>query len=264
MARISRESNVSQRAAWRTSQIAAKLGRQLRAARLTTGLTQKEAAARAGLTQSTWSWLELSGDPRVTLSTWLRAGSAVRIDFDAFFRGSSAADQPRDAAHLRAQNLIIATAARGGWRSVPEHPIDREVRSSRSADVLLQRGLEYALADVWDWFDDVGAAQRAWHSRLDAVERLAIARMVGDQPLPRVSGLWVVRATVRNKQLIHDHREFFRAAFPGRGEDWLTALSNPATPMPNDQALLLISVPGDRLIVAGSARPPSGQNRSGI
>jgi hypothetical protein len=129
---------------------------------------------------------------------------------------------------------------------MPEHPIDREVRSSRAADVLLQRGPEYALVDIWDWFDDVGAAERAWHRRLDAVERYAIARMVADDTLPSVSGIWVVRATQRNSQLINENRHFFKAAFPGSPDTWLRALSDPATPMPAEAALIWVKVKGDR------------------
>ena len=220
----------------------------LRDARLRSGLTQAQAARRAGITQSTWSRLELAGDSHYTLATLDRAGAAVDAPLDAYFRRASAADRPRDAVHLRNQELIIATAKRGGWRALPEHPIDREVRNSRSADVLLQRGLEYALADVWDWFDDVGAAERAWHRRLDAVERFALARMVGDQPAPTASGCWVVRATLRNKELVHDHRNFFRSAFAGSPEAWLSTLTNQATPMPAEPALLWVNVAGDQLL----------------
>jgi transcriptional regulator with XRE-family HTH domain len=247
MTRNSRTSKTSAAAERHSSELAKKLGRMLRDARSNAGLTQAQASKRAGIAQSTWSRLELGDDARMTLALLDRAGMAVDAPLDAYFRRSSAANAPRDVVHLGNQNLVIRTAAAGGWRSLPEHPIDREVRSSRAADVLLERGLEYALADIWDWFDDVGAAERAWHRRLDAVERYAIARMVGDDALPRVSGIWVVRATQRNSHLISENRDFFKAAFPGSPDAWLRALSDPATPMPPESALLWVSVKGDRL-----------------
>jgi transcriptional regulator with XRE-family HTH domain len=246
----SRTSKTAAGAVRHATELAKKLGRMLRDARMASGLTQSQAAQRAGISQGTWSKLELTGNSRFTLATFDRAGMAVEAPLDAYFRHSSAANAPHDVVHLGNQNLVIRTAAAGGWHSLPEHPIDREVRSSRAADVLLQRGLEYALADIWDWFDDVGAAQRAWHRRLDAVERYAIARMVGDDPLPRVSGIWVVRATQRNTQLINENRHFFRAAFPGSPDAWLRALSEPATPMPAEAALVWVTVKGDRLFAS--------------
>jgi hypothetical protein len=60
----------------------------------------------------------------------------------------------------------------------------------------------------------------------------------------------VVRATQRNRQLLHDHRHFFRAMFPGSGEAWLAALTSPTVPMPKEAALLWVSVKGDQLYPA--------------
>jgi hypothetical protein len=137
-----------------------------------------------------WNHLELSRDGRVTLATWNRAAVAVGGSLKAYLAEVSAANLPRDIVHLGNQDLIIRTAERGGWHSIPEAFIDREVRSSRAADVLLQRGFEYALGDVWDWFDDVGAAGRSLARRIDALERHAISRMASDDPLPRVAGFW--------------------------------------------------------------------------
>ena len=232
--------------------LAARLGKGLRDARQAARLTQAEAAARAGLSQGGWSKLETQGDGRYTLATWDRAAFAVGGRLNAYVEGASAADQPRDAVHLRNQELIIRTAKDGGWRALPEEPLDRDVGRSRWGDVLLHRRRpgdadEYALLEVIDWFDDVGAPTRAWQRRLDAVERYAIARMVDDQTLPRVSGCWVVRATRRNRQLIGEHRNFFQTRFPGSGRAWITALTQSATPMPAGSALLWVSVRGERM-----------------
>ncbi len=224
----------------------------LKDARQRTSVSQATAARRAGLGASTWSWLEIGRDGRVTLTTLNRAAMAVGVTLNAYLKGASATTQPRDAVHLRHQELVIRTAAPGGWQPLPEELIDREARTSRAVDVLLSRRSLgrptcYAVAEIWDWLADVGAAVRDWSRRLDAVERYAIARMVGDEPLPRVSGVWVLRATRRNRQLVNDHRAFFRARFPGSGRAWLAALTDPAREVPAQPALLWVSVAGDRL-----------------
>ena len=157
---------------------------------------------------------------------------------------------PRDAVHLRAQELVIATARPGGWHGLAEAQIDRSSQTSRFADVLLSRPprqpMEVALIEIIDWFEDVGAPLRQWPRRLEAVEQQAIARMVGDQSVPRVSGCWVIRATRRNRELVAQHANLFRASFPDSGRAWLVALTT-AAPMPRESALLWVSVSGDRV-----------------
>jgi hypothetical protein len=231
-------------------ELAEKLGRMLRDGRRRTSQRQTTASHRAGLSQGMWSGLERGVGARLTLATWNRAAMAVDSSLQAYLSQTSAASLPRDAVHLRNQELIISTATAGGWQALPEASIDQDVGRSRSADVLLRRGLDFALFDVWDWFADVGAALRSWPRRLDAVERLAIARMVGDQALPTVSGCWVVRATQRNRQLIPDHAHVFRAALPGSARSWIAALTDRGAPMPTASALLWVTANGTRIYPA--------------
>ncbi|MEO6350452.1 MAG: helix-turn-helix transcriptional regulator [Candidatus Limnocylindrales bacterium] len=144
------------------TELARKLGAALRDARRQAGLTQAAAGAPAGLSQATWSSLEVDRDAHYTMATWDRAAFAVGGTLEAFVRGASAADQPRDAVHLKGQELIIRTAKPGLWAPLPEELIDREARTSRAADVLLHRRrptnhAEYALMELIDWFDDVEA-----------------------------------------------------------------------------------------------------------
>jgi transcriptional regulator with XRE-family HTH domain len=225
-----------------------RVGKMLRDARSAWQRTQAQASIRAGMSQSAWSRLEL-GDPRASLSTWDRAAFAVGGRLDVFVRRASAADVPRDAVHLRHQELVVRTALAGGWRSLPEEPIDREARTPRAADVILHRKREYAIVEVWDWFDDVGAALREFDRRLDALERFAIARMT-DDVLPLTSGCWVVRATQRNRWLLQGHRNLFQARFPGSGHAWLAAISSPEARMPLQPAFLWVTVAGDRFFPA--------------
>jgi transcriptional regulator with XRE-family HTH domain len=238
-----------------SDELAARVGLMLRDARRQRGLTQAAAANLAGVSASTWSWLEIGRDGRITLATLNRAAMAVGTSLNVYVRQASAAAQPRDAVHLRHQELVIKTAKAGLWLPLPEEPIDRDARTSRAADVLLCRRTPgaaacYVLVEIWDWLDDVGAATRDWGRRLDATERYAIARMLDDDPLPRTSGIWVLRATQRNRQLVNEHRGFFRARFPGPGHAWLAALTDATRQMPSHPALLWVTVTGDRLYPA--------------
>ena len=235
-----------------TRELEKKLGRMLRDGRLRAHLRQVDAANRAGISQSQWSALEL-GRQRATLPVFNRAAFAIGGSLDAYIRETSAADRPRDAVHLKIQNLIIQVAAPGAWKSLPEELIDREARTSRAADVLLERTnrldqvREYAIWDVRDWIDDVGAAVRDFVRRTAALERFAISRMAGDEPLPRTGGVFVVRATTRNRALVSENRHFFAARFPGSAITWLRALQEPAAKIPGAAALVWVSVDGERM-----------------
>lgn len=219
-------------------------------------LTQAECAARAGISRGRWADLEAGRDAGGTIRTYGRAAAAIGSTFAAYLTASSAADQPRDAVHLRHQELVIRIGAAGEWRALPEEMIDRDARTSRAADVLLTRvapdGVsEYCLWDIRDWLDDVGAAVRDFTRRLEAVERYAIARMTGADRLPRTGGCMVLRATRRNRELVAAHEGFFRARFPGSGRGWLRALEEPPTSgqasLPGQPALTWVSVSGERL-----------------
>jgi hypothetical protein len=185
------------------------------------------------------------------------AAHAVGTTLSAFLPQASAADLPRDAVHLKNQELVLRVARQGGWRGLPEAPIDRDAGRSRHADVLLERShtaaQEFALCEVADWLADAGEGVRDFQRRLAAVDRYAVARMADDQ-LPRASGLWLVRATQRNRRLVDEHRNFFRGQFPGSGRAWLAALADAKAPMPRDPTLLWVDVGGMRIYEARYAR----------
>jgi transcriptional regulator with XRE-family HTH domain len=254
----SRPRTPSQGAADRNAdQLARRAGKSLRDGRRGLRKTQQQIADLAGISRTRYAELEVNPGGGVTLASLSRAAMAVGGELRLYIAEHTAADQPRDAVHLRNQELIARTAASGGWRALPEEAIDREARTSRAADMLLQRGHEWCLQEVWDWFADVGAAFRDWDRRLAAVERLAIARMAPPPdpapadtvPLPRVGGCWVVRATRRNRRLVAEHGHLFRARFPGSSRAWLAALTTQAT-MPTASALLWASVDGTRLFAS--------------
>jgi len=239
----SRRSHRQVEADRRAEQLATFLGRSLKNARNARRAKQVEASTAAGISQSAWSDLERGLGANVSLRVWVRAGDAVRADVRAYLERASAADQPRDAVHLRHQELVARTAATGGWAIGPEHGLG----GPGVADLLLTRADNVALIEVWDWFADVGDAFRTWDRKL---ERLAANHGHA------IAGCWVMRATRRNRELLAAHRTLFTARFPASGAEWLAALTNPRTATPQQDAILWVSVQGDRLFPtrAGSTR----------
>src|SRR5204863_5381616 len=87
MARNSRRATSGPQAERHAAELATRLGKGLRDARRQQGLTQAEAARRAGISQPTWSLLETDRDPRYTLATWDRAAHAVGARLSAYVEG---------------------------------------------------------------------------------------------------------------------------------------------------------------------------------
>lgn len=236
----------------RADEIATYLGRALRDARRTSRKTQAEVSSIAGVSRSLISEMERGYGASVSLAVWTRVARAANTDLRAYLEHATATDQPRDAVHLRAQELIVRAAAKGGWRAQPERAIDLDPGRSRFGDLVLTRATDLALVEVFDWLEDVGDAFRSWDRRLATVENRAIALAPPgiDATSLRTSGLWVLRATRTNRRLVADHRALFQARFPGSSAAWLGALTDPARPMPQTPALLWIAVSGDRLFPA--------------
>ena len=299
----------------RAATLATALGRAVRDARLEHGLRQVDVASRAAIAQSTESEMECGHGESVSLLVWTRVAYACGTDLRAYLERTSSSARPRDAVHLRHQELVARVATAGSWRPMPEAQLDIDPARSRSADLILERPGEVALVEIWDTFEDVGAAFRSWDRRLGRlIEREAgrsrsigrvahaadaclagarpngahvrptgtlgrldgaqtanrldgaktIGRLDGAKSRPnetgevRVAGCWVVRATRRNRQLVHDHETIFAARFPESGRLWLTAMEHAEASMPERSGLLWTSVVGDRLF---SARL-QGQSRS--
>lgn len=251
---IKRRTPTQMRADTAASALAKTLGSALKDARATVGRSQRAAGEVAGVAHSTIAEAEKGEGDDFTLRTWARLAAAAGVTLHAYLKRASAADQPRDAVHLRVQELLLQTSAPGGWIGMAEVAIDDAARGSRSVDVALERVTldvpEIAVLEVVDWLDDVGAGLRDWTRRLARMDQLGTARLTreidGRTVLPHVSGCWVLRATVRNRSLVREHGLVFRGRFPGSGSTWLKALGG-STPMPIEPALLWVSVDGKRL-----------------
>lgn len=194
-----------------------------------------------------------------SIETLASVAAAVGRQLAAFLEDAPGADRPRDYEHLKRQQLIIETAALGGWRAAPELAIDPGWVRSRSVDVYLERPTqrEAAVVEVWDFFDDVGAAVRGLDGKVAAlVRRHALSEAAAGAGLPgaagsrpwRVGGLFVVRGTRRNRTLTDEFRSLFAGRFQASGDAWLVALRDSARPLPPGDAVVWTDVAGTRLI----------------
>jgi transcriptional regulator with XRE-family HTH domain len=231
-------------------EISRRLGVALREARLASGRLQREVAADAGISQTRCSDLERGRGAGATIATWALAAEAVGEQLVVFLERVPGAERPRDYEHLRRQQLVIRTARDGGWKALPEMPIDTGTFRSRSVDVLLARETrrEAVVVEVWDWFADLGAAIRDVNAKQAAAARLFDGAM-------RIQGLWIVRGTHRNRILVREFRDLLEASFPGSPSAWLRALADPGAPMPPGRALLWTDAEASRLIAPHRGRP---------
>lgn len=231
---------------------ARRLGVALREARQATGLRQVDIADRAGVSQAWLSRMERGLGRTASLETWASVAAAVDRQLVAFLEDAPGADRPRDYEHLKRQQLVIETATQGGWRAIPELAIDPAWTHSRSVDVLLERrsSRESIVVEVWDFFDDVGAAVRGLDGKIATLVRMHQQRGAVGGDAWAVRGLFVVRGTRRNRALVREFSTVFASRFPAPGGDWLAALRDPTRRLPPGDALLWTDVPGTRLIPA--------------
>lgn len=228
----------------RSADAATRLGRALRDSRRAAGWTQAQVADRVGVSQPQISHLERGRGATSTLETWACVGAVVGLRLAAFFEAAPGASLPRDHEHLRRQELVIGLAVRGGWSALPEAPIDPAAPRSRSIDVLLRRDEELLVVEVWDLLDDVGAAVRGLGDKVAAVRRA--------HPGAVVAGVFVLRRTRRNRQLVGSFGGLFRSRFAGSGSRVIGSLMRPDRPLPRPpaDALLWTDVGGTRLIAS--------------
>jgi transcriptional regulator with XRE-family HTH domain len=190
-------------------------------------MLQSEVAAAAGVSQPRVSELERGLGAGASLETWGRAAAAVGEQVVGFFELAPGATPPRDIEHLRRQAALIQRAKLGSWGAMPEYPIDSGAVRSRSIDVVLVRVAtrEAILAEVWDWFDDVGSALRSLDGKRDGLANRLARDSVGDRDWT-IRCLFLVRRTRRNERLVGELRPLFAARFPGSSREWLRSLSD--------------------------------------
>jgi hypothetical protein len=98
--------------------------------------------------------------------------------------------------------------------------------------------------ELWNTFDDIGAAKRSFSWKVERAEQLAAA-IGGERPY-RVGGCWVVRATRRNRELVGRYPMLFRSGFPGSSAAWVRSLVGGVEP-PGEPCLIWCDVQTTRL-----------------
>jgi transcriptional regulator with XRE-family HTH domain len=201
----------------------ARLGGDLKAARLRRRLTQTQLGQHAGLARSTVSDLERGRGGSHTLDTWQRLALAVDRPMRIDLRRDSR-EEPADAGRLAIQELVLRLGRRAGSRGTFELPT-RPSDPSRSTDLGLRddRARLLILVECWNTFSDLGAAIRSTNRKLAEAAELAIA--IGDGRPHRVAGCWVVRDLERNRRLLASYPELFASRFPGSSALWVKALT---------------------------------------
>jgi hypothetical protein len=128
----------------------------------------------------------------------------------------------------------------------PSRSIDVNWRSDRSRRLMVM--------EAWNMIGDVGAGVRSFQRKLADAAELGIA--TGGELPYATHGVWVVRATARNRALVQRYPEVFRAAFPGSSAAWVRALTTGAEP-PTEPGLVWCDVRATRLF-AWRATPTHG------
>lgn len=216
-------------------EVAPRLGRVIRAARLRRGMTQAALGLKVGISQSEVSRIELGHGRSVPLATWIaladELGLRPRFDLARDWQ-----EEAGDAGHLAIQELLLglarATACAGTFElpirpSDPAHSIDVFVRDDLRRRLLVE--------EAWNSFGNIGAGARSFDRKLAAARELAVA-IGGDRPYD-VAGVWVVRATKRNRELVARYPEVFAARFPGSSARWVRTLKT-GSPPPSEPGLV--------------------------
>lgn len=243
MARLKRR-ELAAEARRRNRELAARLGAELRTSRMHRRLTQAALATELRIAQSTVSRMERGDGGSTALGLWQLAFATVdrRLDLAP---SPDPLREVRDAGHLAMQDLVLRCARAAGYgRSfeLATKPMD----PSRSADVgLRDEGRRLlVLVECWNSIGDIGAAARSTSRKLAEAEQLAVALGMG--PDIRVRGVWVVRATRRNIDLVRRYPEVFATRFPGSSARWVRALVAGEAP-PMEAGLIWCDIPATRL-----------------
>ena len=235
-----------------------RLGNDIRLARLRRRITQEDLAAAIGISRASQSRIELGRGRGVPVRIWLalavELGLTPRFELQRDWR-----EETRDAGHLAIQDLILRLGRGAGYEGTFELAT-RSRDPSQSIDVFLRsdRQRRLIVAEAWNTIGDVGAGARSFQRKLAEAAQFAVA-IGGEQPY-RVHGLWVVRASARNRDLVARYPHVFRAGFGGSSARWVAALISGSTP-PSEAGLVWSDPQASRVFAwRYSIRTPGGSS----
>lgn len=220
--------NIAAEAHRRNLEQLARLGGEVRTARVHRRMTQQQVARAAGISRSTESAIERGLGGGHTLDTWQRVALAVgRPLIVSLLR--DAIEGTRDAGHLAIQELILRSGRHAGFAGLFELATKPD-EPWRSTDVGLRddRRRVLCLIECWNTIGDVGAAARSSERKRAEAAMFAVA--IGAEQPYRVASCWVVRSTRANRALVARYPEVFASRFPGSSWQWVESIGPAATP----------------------------------
>lgn len=163
----------------RAAQSAAKAGAEVRASRKRRQITQRDLAARIGITQGRLAAIEAGRGGGAPLEAWFALADAV----GRYLRFEFARDpqtELADAGHLAMQELVLRLGQAAGWERAFESR-SGGWGSDRSVDVRLvdRRRRCLIVNECWNTFGDLGSASRSSDQKLRDAKQYAVA-IAGD------------------------------------------------------------------------------------
>jgi transcriptional regulator with XRE-family HTH domain len=193
-----------------------RLGKAMRAIRLSIGATQATIASRAGVSQSVYSRVERGGATTEKLSTMARIAAALDADLvvDLRYKGGLV-DRLIDRAHATIVEYLVNRLRRAGWETVVEFSFN--VFGERgSVDILAWHAATRTLliVEVKSRFTDLQAMLLSLGRKLRLVPDQA-RRELGWNALA-VGRIVVAPATTEATNLLDRHRSTFETTLPAR------------------------------------------------
>jgi transcriptional regulator with XRE-family HTH domain len=207
------------------------LGRVMRAIRYHLGLTQAQAATKAGVSQSVYSRAECGHLDGMTFGSLERIATALgaTLVMDLRFRGGLA-DRLADAAHATLVGFVVDFLRERGWQLELEFTFN--VFGERgSVDVLAWHASTRTLliVEIKSRFTDLQAMLLSMSRKLRLVPALAREELGWDASA--VGRVIVAYGTAENRAIAQRHAAIFDASFPARAREIRGWLANPSTPI---------------------------------
>jgi len=195
--------------------IARTFGRDLRTARKRRRITLVELGRRVSLSHVRVGEIERGEGATAPLAVWVKLGKAIERPLAVSFSREIEVQEPRDAGHLAAQELVLRLARRHGRRADFELPT-RPADPARSIDVALRDDPARAIivVEIWNRLDDLGGAARATTRKQAEAEGPAVLA-ARDGPAYQVAVCWLLVDTAANRRLVARYPEILDSRFPG-------------------------------------------------
>ncbi len=231
-------------------------GAKVRAARRRRRWTQTQLGRRLGVTQPTVSRVERGDGSTLSLELWQQVALVLGLPLK-FELGRDALEEPRDAGHLKIQELMLRLGRQTDRQRTFELAT-KPATPAHSVDVGLVDDRHRALIRIEcvNTFGDVGAAVRSSDRKRAEAEALAIS--IGHGEPFSVHECWVIRASRRNRELVAHYPELFASRFPGSSREWVAALTTRGVRPPAQRGLVWCDISATRIFEwRAAARPQS-------